>query len=43
LAAQLTKQHLATSHDLILTYLLETQAAPYHGEATIVGNDAATS
>jgi DNA-binding GntR family transcriptional regulator len=48
LAAQLTKQHLATSHNFILTYLLETQAdaglgARYHREATIVGNDVATS
>jgi DNA-binding GntR family transcriptional regulator len=34
LAAQLTKQHLATSHNLILTYLLETQVAPSHGAAS---------
>jgi DNA-binding GntR family transcriptional regulator len=47
LAAQLTKQHLATSHDVILTYLLETQAAKRlaerHAEATSVMNDVATS
>ena len=37
LAAQLTREHLATSHDFTLTYLLENQATAARGDAPLTG------